>query len=157
MTLKSTLIVAALSLALAACSSDTSVSTTTAATPTTGAGQTTSTPIAEQTSSTASPATTEAPTTTTGPIVPDVIEIEISYLSGVVEGGGRIEVPLGESVVIRVDSDVADEGHLHGYDIFVDVEPGTTGVVEFVADIPGIFELELEGARVLLADLEIAP
>lgn len=157
MTLKSTLIIAALSLAVAACSSDTSASTTTAATPTTGAGQTTSTTIAEQTSSTASPTTTEAPTTTTAPIVPDVIEIEISYVSGVVEGGGRIQVPLGEPVVIRVDSDVADEGHLHGYDIFVDVEPGTTGVIEFVADIPGIFELELEGARVLLADLEVAP
>jgi hypothetical protein len=157
MTLKSTLIVAALSLAVAACSADTSVSTTTATTPTTGVGQTTSTTIAEQTSSTDPPTTTEAPTTTTAPIVPDVIEIEISYLSGVVEGGGRIEVPLGESVVIRVDSDVADEGHLHGYDIFVDVEPGTTGVIEFVADIPGIFELELEGARVLLADLEVAP
>lgn len=157
MTPKSTLIIVALSLALAACSSDTSVSTTTAATPTTGAGQTTSTTIAEPTSTTASPTTTEASTTTTAPVVPDVIEVEIGYLSGVVEGGGRIEVPLGEPVVIRVDSDVADEGHLHGYDIFVDLEPGTTGILEFVADIPGIFELELEGARVLLADLEVAP
>ena len=157
MTVKPALIAAVLSLSVAACSSDASVTTTVAATPTTGAVQATSTTIAEQASTTAAPTTTEAPTTTTTAVAPEVLEFEISYLSGAVEGGGRIEVPLGEPVVIRIDTDVADEGHLHGYDIFVDLEPGATGVIEFVADIPGIFELELEGAGVLLADLEVAP
>ena len=51
-----------------------------------------------------------------------------------------------------------DRGADHDdYDIFVDLEPGSTGVIEFVADIPGIFELELESSGVLLADLEVAP
>ena len=142
---------------LVSCSSDDTVSTTVAVTPTTGEELVTSTTMAEESSTTAAPATTEAPTTTTTVAVPEVLEIEVSYMGGSVEGGGRIEVPLGEAVVIRIESDVADEGHLHGYDIFVDLEPGSTGVIEFVADIPGIFELELEGARVLLADLEVAP
>ena len=155
-TLKPRLIAATLILALAACTSDASESTT-ASTATTGPEQVASTSVSEQTSTTASPTTTEAPTTTITAVAPDVVEIGISYLAGAVDGGGRIEVPLGEPVIIRIDSDVADEGHLHGYDIFVDLEPGSTGVIEFVADIPGIFELELEGARVLLADLEVAP
>ncbi len=156
MTVKSILIAAALSLVLAACSSDAGEPTV-APTSTTGVEQETSTTAVEPTSTTVSPTTTEAPATTTTAVAPEVLEIEISYVSGSVEGGGRIEVPLGEPVVIRIDSDVADEGHLHGYDIYVDLEPGSTGVIEFVADIPGIFELELEGAGVLLADLEVAP
>lgn len=154
---KSLLIAAALSLVIVACSSDDTVSTTVTAAPTTATESVTSTTVAEQVSTTEAPTTTAAPTTTTTAAVPDVFEIDISYLSGTVEGGGRIEIPLGEPVVIRVESDVADEGHLHGYDLFVDLEPGSTGVIEFVADIPGIFELELEGSRVLLADLEVAP
>jgi hypothetical protein len=156
MTLKSIFVAAALSLVLAACSSGAAESTV-APTSTTVAEQETSTTVAEETSTTISPTTTDAPTTTTTAVVPDVLEIQISYESGAVDGGGRIEVPLGEPVVIRIDSDVADEGHLHGYDIYVDVEPGGTGVIEFVADIPGIFELELERTGVLLADLEVAP
>ena len=151
------LVAAVLSLVVAACSTDASVTTTAAATPTTTAAQSPSTTVAEESTTTGAPTTTLPPTTTTSADVPEATEITISYASGVVDGGGRVEVPLGESVVIRIDSDVADEGHLHGYDIYVDVEPGTTGVIEFVADIPGIFELELENSRVLLADLEVAP
>ncbi len=157
MTLKPALMAAVLSLVVTACSSDGSVTTTDAVAPTTNARQTTSTMAAEGTSTTTAPQTTAAPATTTSAEFPEVVELEINYLSGAVDGGGRIELPLGERVVIRIQSDVADEGHLHGYDIFVDLEPGSTGVIEFVADIPGIFELELEGAGVLLADLEIAP
>jgi hypothetical protein len=153
----SLLIVASLLIALAGCSSDASVTTTGEVTSTTTLESTTATTVPETTSTTIAATTTEAPETTTTSVAPDLLEIDIRYLSGAVEGGGRIEVPLGESVVIRIDSDVADEGHLHGYDIFVDVEPGTIGTIEFVADIPGIFELELEDSGVLLADLEIAP
>ena len=157
MTKKSLLIAAALSFIVAGCSTDAGVTTTAAPTPTTTLEDSPSTTLADQPATTGAPTTTVPPTTTTSADVPEATEISISYASGVVEGGGRVEVPLGESVVIRIDSDVADEGHLHGYDIYVDVEPGSTGVIEFVADIPGIFELELESSRVLLADLEVAP
>ena len=154
---KSLLTALALSFAVTACSSDASVTTTSAATAPTVAVQATSTTVAEEPSSTSGPTTTAAPTTTTTAAAPENLEIAISYVSGAVQGGGRVEVPLGEPVVIRIDSDIADEGHLHGYDLYVDLEPGSTGVIEFVADIPGIFELELEDSGVLLADLEVAP
>lgn len=156
MTPKSLLVAAALSLVVAACSPGDSASTSAAVTPPTSGVPATSTTIPNEPPTTAAPTTTAAPATTTA-VSPEAFEVEISYLSGTVEGGGRIEVPLGEPVVIRIESDVADEGHLHGYDIFVDLEPGGTGVIEFVADIPGIFELELEATRVLLADLAVAP
>jgi ABC-type Fe3+-hydroxamate transport system substrate-binding protein len=146
-----------LTLGIAACSSSDPVATATS----TGAASATTVPPAEPPTSAAAESvttvapTTEPPTTTTSE--PEGLEIDISFVSGAVEGGGRIEVPLGEPVVIRIDSDTVDEGHLHGYDIFVDLEPGATGVIEFVADIPGIFELELEDSGVLLADLQVAP
>ena len=152
---KSIVLTIALSLALAGCSTEADVSTSTSAPPSTAAEPATTT--ATEASSTEAPTTTEPSPTTTTEAPPEMLVVEINYESGAVEGGGRIEVPLGEPVLIRIDSDVADEGHLHGYDIFVDLEPGTTGTIEFVADIPGIFELELEESRVLLADLEVAP
>lgn len=156
MTRRSLTIALALSVLLSACASDASVPTTTApAVATTAAATPTTTALTDTTSRSRTTAAPE-PTTTTA-AVPDVVQFEISYLAGQVEGGGRLEIPLGEVVLITIESDVADEGHLHGYDIFVDLEPGAPGSIEFVADIPGIFELELEGSGVLLADLEVAP
>jgi hypothetical protein len=34
---------------------------------------------------------------------------------------GREEVPLGEDVVLRISSDVAEEVHVHGYDVYGDI------------------------------------
>lgn len=73
----------------------------------------------------------------------------------VVGGSRRVRVDLGETVRIEVASDVADEVHVHGYERLADVEAGRRVVVEFVADIPGIFEVELEGLRLKLLDLEV--
>jgi heme/copper-type cytochrome/quinol oxidase subunit 2 len=58
-------------------------------------------------------------------------------------------------VSIRVTSDVADEVHLHGYDKKVDVAPGAPATLTFTADIPGIFEVELESRSIKLIDLVV--
>jgi hypothetical protein len=55
-----------------------------------------------------------------------------------------------------VTSDVADEIHVHGYDLSTDVEAGGTAEVKFVADVPGIFEVELEEAVIPLVELEVS-
>lgn len=102
-----------------------------------------------------STSTTELTTTTT--TEPDGTRLTITYEAGTVAGGGRLEVPLGDDVVIAINSDVTDEVHLHGYDIFLDLEAGVPAELAFTADIPGIFELELESSHVDLAQLEIAP
>ena len=82
--------------------------------------------------------------------------IEILVEGGEVTGGGRHEVGLGDTVTLRVTSDVDDHVHLHGYDVFQDVAAGNTVDLTFEATIPGVFEVELEDARLPLVELEIS-
>ena len=63
----------------------------------------------------------------------------------------------GERVAFEVVSDVADEIHVHGYDLRKDVAPGATARYAFKATIEGRFEIELENAGTLIATLEVAP
>lgn len=81
--------------------------------------------------------------------------IDVTYNGGTITGGGRKEVKLGDTVAIQVTSDVADEVHLHGYDKKVDAEPGTPALLEFTADIPGVFEVELESKGIPLLELVV--
>lgn len=84
----------------------------------------------------------------------DVIRIEV--VDGKPSPPAHVEhVGLGESVTLAVTSDVADEMHLHGYDAHVDLQAGQEGALTFTADIPGRFEVELEGAGVLLVEIEV--
>ena len=68
---------------------------------------------------------------------------------------GTVEVKTGEQVRIEVTSDVAEELHLHGYDLTAPVSPGSPGIIEFNADIPGAFEVELEDAHKRLFELRV--
>ena len=47
--------------------------------------------------------------------------------------------------------------HLHGYDIEKTPEKGVPTVIQFVAKVPGRFELELHRPDVLLAQLTVRP
>ena len=73
----------------------------------------------------------------------------------VVEGASRQRATLNQPVTIRVTSDAADEVHVHGYDKRVEVAPGRTAELTFVANIPGVFEVELERSHKLLFTLEV--
>ena len=144
---------ALLAVALASCSSDAATTTTTTAdTPATTAPPVTTTTTADTVAET----TTTAPATTTT-TQPEAVQVEVVYLDGVVETERRVSVPLGETVILTVQADVDDEIHVHGYDLFADVDPATPGTIEFVADIPGIFEVELESSHALLVELEVSP
>jgi heme/copper-type cytochrome/quinol oxidase subunit 2 len=99
---------------------------------------------------TTAPAATTTAATTTAPMV-----IEVSVSDGTIAGGGDVSVPKGTDVVLRVTSDVADEVHLHGYDIAVDVEAGETIELPFTADREGVFEVELEDARLPLLEITV--
>ncbi|MFM8944611.1 MAG: hypothetical protein ACKOI0_05145 [Actinomycetota bacterium] len=87
--------------------------------------------------------------------VPTVFEVTVA--GGEVAGVGNREVRQGTEVVIRVTSDVTDEVHVHGYDLHADVAPGVPGEVAFVASAPGVFEVELEDAGMLLLTLTVTP
>jgi ABC-type glycerol-3-phosphate transport system substrate-binding protein len=89
-------------------------------------------------------------TTTTGTV------LAVTVRGGsVVEGASRQRATLNQPVTVRVTSDVADEVHVHGYDERLPVAAGGTAEVAFVADIPGVFEVELERSHKLLFTLEV--
>lgn len=67
----------------------------------------------------------------------------------------RVTVPLGEEVTILVTSPAADVIHVHGYDHREDVVAGEQASLTFTADIPGVFEVELEDSGVKLVELEV--
>lgn len=110
-----------------------------------------------------SPVTSEPDTTTTPAAVTPTTQAEadttalITVANGNVDGGGLIQVTEGEEVQIQVISDTIDMAHLHGYDIAADVGPKLVGTIEFVADIPGLFELELEESGLELGRLQVSP
>ena len=82
--------------------------------------------------------------------------IEVGYAGGQVAGGAqRTTVRLGEKVRLRITSDVADEVHVHTYDLRAAVAPGQPAEVELVASIPGRHEVELEKKRRQLLVLEV--
>lgn len=74
-----------------------------------------------------------------------------------VGGVAEIKATKGERVRFVVRSDVADEVHVHGYDISKDVEAGGQVAFDFPADIDGLFEIELEGAATEIAELTVQP
>jgi hypothetical protein len=63
----------------------------------------------------------------------------------------------GEQVRFKVDSDVSDEVHVHGYDIMKDVEAGGSVSFDFPATIEGVFEAELEGRKEQIIQLTVNP
>ena len=63
----------------------------------------------------------------------------------------------GEQVRFKVESDVGDEVHMHGYDIMKDVKAGGTVSFDFPATIEGVFEAELEGRKEQILELRVNP
>ncbi len=63
----------------------------------------------------------------------------------------------GERVRFTARSERADEVHVHGYDITRRTPAGRTVSVSFVADIEGIFEIELHVSGEEIGELEVRP
>jgi heme/copper-type cytochrome/quinol oxidase subunit 2 len=63
----------------------------------------------------------------------------------------------GDRVRFKVESDVSDEVHVHGYDIMKDVKAGGSVSFDFPATIEGIFEAELEGRKEQILELTVNP
>lgn len=138
---------------LASCSDDTADTTVNTSPP----PATTTTPAPPVTTTTAAPATTKAaPTTTTTTEAATGVQIEITVTADGIDGEDRYQVPVGEEVTITVAADLVEEVHVHGYDLTADITPGSPGVITFIADIPGIFEVELEVSHQPLFELVVS-
>ena len=74
-----------------------------------------------------------------------------------VGGVQELEYSAGDRIRFEVDSDVADEIHVHGYDLMKDVSAGGSVSFSFPAEIEGIFEVELEELGEQIAELRVNP
>jgi hypothetical protein len=74
-----------------------------------------------------------------------------------VGGIERLEYERGERVRFSVRSDVAEEVHVHGFDVKRDVPAGGSVRFGFPADLEGVFEVELEHSHVQIAELRVTP
>ena len=93
----------------------------------------------------------------TGAAAAAVPTIVIDKSGKPVGGIAEISVEEGEEVRFKVMSAVADEVHMHGYDVIKDVEAGGSVTFDFPATIEGIFEAELEGRREQILELRVNP
>ncbi|HYJ22099.1 MAG TPA: hypothetical protein VEW07_08765 [Solirubrobacterales bacterium] len=85
--------------------------------------------------------------------VPTVVIRDGEPVGGIAE----LEYDAGEQIRFEVSSDVADEIHVHGYDLAQNVAAGGTVSFDFPAEIEGIFEVELEGRKEQIAELRVNP
>jgi hypothetical protein len=85
--------------------------------------------------------------------VPAVVVRGGEPVGGILE----LEYDAGDQIRFEVRSDVADEVHVHGYDLMEEVPAGGTASFDFPAEIEGIFEVELEGRGEQIAELRVNP
>jgi hypothetical protein len=90
---------------------------------------------------------------------PDVAaDQQITVRNGRPVGGVKeLSFDSGDRVRFIVTSNVADEVHVHGYDITRDVRPGRSTRFSFPARLEGVFEVELHDAERQIAELRVSP
>ena len=138
----------ALVLVVGACRNPDATSTTTAVRPTSTSEQATTTLTTVGTTTTA-----PAATTTTAAALPRIKVEDGAKAAGL----DIISVRVGETVRFEVEADIADEVHVHGYDLSFATIPNEAILVEFAADATGIFEVEIEGLGLPIVDIEVTP
>lgn len=74
------------------------------------------------------------------------------------QGGiAQLHYKRGQTVDLTIDSDTADEIHIHGYDLHKDVARGGSAHFSFPASITGVFVIELEKRAQQIASLQVTP
>jgi FtsP/CotA-like multicopper oxidase with cupredoxin domain len=82
----------------------------------------------------------------------------VTVVNGKPDGGVKtITYKKGDTVDLTVESDTADEIHIHGYDLHKDVAKGGSVHFTFPASIDGKFVVELEAKGEQIASLQVEP
>ena len=63
----------------------------------------------------------------------------------------------GDDIRFRVESDVSDEVHMHGYDVLKPIKAGGSVEFDVPATLEGVFEVELEERVQELAEVTVNP
>lgn len=87
------------------------------------------------------------------PAVPTIVIRNGKPVGGVME----LTYDAGGQIRFKVDSDVSEEIHVHGYDVMKEVEAGGSVSFDIPADIEGVFEAEMEGQGVQIAEITVNP
>ena len=69
----------------------------------------------------------------------------------------KMEFTEGDTIRFQVESDEAQEVHVHGYDLMKDTVPGKPITFSFKATITGIFEVEFEESGEQIGELRVDP
>ncbi|OBK77187.1 hypothetical protein [Mycobacterium sp. 1164985.4] len=87
----------------------------------------------------------------------DRVSIDISIEGGKVDPtNARVQAKVGEPIVLRVNSDAADELHVHSvpeHTFKVDPKPGQQ--FQFTVDVPGNVEIELHELNRVVATVQV--
>lgn len=92
-----------------------------------------------------------------GPSAQDAVPTVVVKNGEPVGGIRDLTYKAGDQVRFKVESDVSDEIHVHGYDLSKEVKAGGSVEFDFTADIEGVFEAELEGRGVQILELTVNP
>lgn len=71
------------------------------------------------------------------------------------DGVKSIRAQRGQTVRLVGSSDTEDSLHVHGYDKTLELHPGQTTTMSFVADVSGSFEIETHESEKLVAQLVV--
>jgi hypothetical protein len=86
------------------------------------------------------------------------VVISVAVVNGRTVGGiKRPSVEKGQTVRFVIRTNAGTEIHLHGYNIEKKPRKEVPTVIQFVARVPGRFELELHHPDALLAQLTVRP
>jgi predicted small lipoprotein YifL len=97
----------------------------------------------------------------TEPPSADTVVVDITIADGeVTPTGEEVEARVGEPIELHVDSDAADELHVHSqpeHSFEVEADPGKTQVFEFTVDIPGQVDVESHATGETIVTLVVRP
>jgi hypothetical protein len=89
---------------------------------------------------------------------PTTLNATIDVVNAKPKGGVQdLKVKKDGQVHLTINSDTADEIHIHGYNFMKDVEKGGSVKFDFKASIDGGFVIELEDHKETLANLAVEP
>jgi hypothetical protein len=86
-----------------------------------------------------------------------VVAINVSFVGYKVDPPQSVyNVAKGRDVRIKVESSTADELYVHGYEQKAVIPAGSPGIVEFIADKTGRFDVEMRRSHVKLFQIRVS-
>jgi hypothetical protein len=110
-------------------------------------------------SSSATPSTVSPSDMSNQQASPDRLVIDVTIKGGeVTPTSAQLETKVNSPIIVRVNSDVADELHVHSTpDHTFKLEPRAGQQFQFTVDVPGQVEIELHQLQKTIATVQVQP